>query len=169
MPRPDAPSAFGEPRPQHPSRVDTGDVDDQEALDAYSSTVMRVAQAVLPSVASVSVQTRQGAGAGSASVITDEGHLLTSAHVVEGASVVELAFHDGSVAAATVVGADPLSDLAVLHAQGDTPPPVRMGDAAGLRVGQLVVALGNPAGSRAASPPASCRLSDARCRPGRGA
>ncbi|WP_426323671.1 S1C family serine protease [Microbacterium sp. E-13] len=121
-------------------------MDDQEALDAYSSTVMRVAQAVLPSVASVSVQTRQGAGAGSASVITDEGHLLTSAHVVEGASVVELAFHDGSVAAATVVGADPLSDLAVLHAQGDTPPPVRMGDAAGLRVGQLVVALGNPRG-----------------------
>jgi S1-C subfamily serine protease len=132
--------------PRHPFRVDTGSVDDHEALDAYSSTVMRVAQTVLPAVASVSVRTRQGAGAGSASVITEAGHLLTSAHVVEGATAVELAFHDGSVAAATVVGADPLSDLAVLHAEGDTPPPVRIGDAAGLRVGQLVVALGNPRG-----------------------
>ena len=121
-------------------------MDDQEALDAYSSTVMRVAQTVLPSVAAVSVRTRQGAGAGSASVITEEGHLLTSAHVVEGAVGVELAFPDGTVAAASVIGADPLSDLAVLHADGATPPPVRMGDAATLGVGQLVVALGNPRG-----------------------
>ena len=121
-------------------------MDDQEALDAYSSTVMRVAQTVLPSVAAVSVRTRQGAGAGSASVITEEGHLLTSAHVVEGAVGVELAFPDGTVAAASVIGADPLSDLAVLHADGPTPPPVRMGDAATLGVGQLVVALGNPRG-----------------------
>jgi len=121
-------------------------MDDREALDAYSSTVMRVAQTVLPSVAAVSVRTRQGMGAGSASVITDEGHLLTSAHVVEGAVGVEVAFPDGTVAAASVVGADPLSDLAVLHADGPTPPPVRMGDAAALGVGQLVVALGNPRG-----------------------
>ncbi|GAA5092773.1 trypsin-like peptidase domain-containing protein [Microbacterium yannicii] len=121
-------------------------MDDSEAFDAYSSTVMRVAQTVLPSVAAVSVRTRQGMGAGSASVITDEGHLLTSAHVVEGAVGVEVAFPDGTVAAASVVGADPLSDLAVLHADGPTPPPVRMGDAAALGVGQLVVALGNPRG-----------------------
>ena len=121
-------------------------MDDQEALDAYSSTVMRVAQTVLPSVAAVSVRTRQGAGAGSASVITERGHLLTSAHVVEGAVGVELAFPDGTVAAASVIGADPLSDLAVLHADGPTPPPVRRGDAATLGVGQLVVALGNPRG-----------------------
>lgn len=121
-------------------------MDDQEALDAYSSTVMRVAQALLPSVASVRVRTRQGVGAGSASVITEQGHLLTSAHVVEGADAVDLAFHDGTVAAATVVGSDPLSDLAVLHADERTPPPVRMGDATSLGVGQLVVALGNPHG-----------------------
>ncbi|HEY9308660.1 MAG TPA: trypsin-like peptidase domain-containing protein [Microbacterium sp.] len=121
-------------------------MDDREALDAYSSTVMRVAQTVLPSVAAVSVRTRQGMGAGSASVITEGGHLLTSAHVVEGAVGVELAFPDGTVAAASVIGADPLSDLAVLHADGPTPPPVRMGDAAALGVGQLVVALGNPRG-----------------------
>jgi S1-C subfamily serine protease len=121
-------------------------VDDQEALDAYSSTVMRVAQIVLPSVAAVSVRTRQGAGAGSASVITSEGHLLTSAHVVEGAIGVEVAFPDGTVAAAPVIGADPLSDLAVLRADIDTPPPLTMGDASKLGVGQLVVALGNPRG-----------------------
>lgn len=121
-------------------------MDDNEALDSYSSTVMRVAQAVLPSVAAVSVRTRQGAGAGSASVITADGHLLTSAHVVEGAVAVELSFPDGTAAEASVVGADPLSDLAVLRAHGETPPPVRMGDAATLGVGQLVVALGNPRG-----------------------
>ncbi|MBW9111165.1 S1C family serine protease [Microbacterium ureisolvens] len=121
-------------------------MDDQEALDAYSSTVMRVAQTVLPSVAAVSVRTRQGAGAGSASVITSEGHLLTSAHVVEGAIGVEVAFPDGTLAAASVIGADPLSDLAVLRADVDTPPPLTMGDAAKLGVGQLVVALGNPRG-----------------------
>ncbi|WP_235560292.1 S1C family serine protease [Microbacterium sp. Leaf288] len=121
-------------------------MDDQEALDAYSSTVMRVAQIVLPSVAAVSVRTRQGAGAGSASVITSEGHLLTSAHVVEGAIGLEVAFPDGTVAAASVIGADPLSDLAVLRADVDTPPPLTMGDASKLGVGQLVVALGNPRG-----------------------
>ncbi|KJL40604.1 S1C family serine protease [Microbacterium trichothecenolyticum] len=121
-------------------------MDDQDALDAYSSTVMRVAQIVLPSVAAVSVRTRQGAGAGSASVITSEGHLLTSAHVVEGAIGVEVAFPDGTVAAASVIGADPLSDLAVLRADVDTPPPLTMGDASKLGVGQLVVALGNPRG-----------------------
>ncbi|WP_308289251.1 S1C family serine protease [Microbacterium trichothecenolyticum] len=121
-------------------------MDDQEALDAYSSTVMRVAQTVLPSVAAVSVRTRQGAGAGSASVITSEGHLLTSAHVVEGAIGVEVAFPDGTLAAASVIGADPLSDLAVLRADVDTPPPLTMGDASKLGVGQLVVALGNPRG-----------------------
>jgi len=121
-------------------------VDDQEALDAYSSTVMRVAQIVLPSVAAVSVRTRQGTGAGSASVITADGHLLTSAHVVEGAIGVELAFPDGTMAAASVIGADPLSDLAVLRSDVDTPPPLIMGDASKLGVGQLVVALGNPRG-----------------------
>ena len=121
-------------------------MDDQEALDAYSSTVMRVAQIVLPSVAAVSVRTRQGAGAGSASVITSGGHLLTSAHVVEGAIGVEVAFPDGAVAAASVIGADPLSDLAVLRADVGTPPPLTMGDASKLGVGQLVVALGNPRG-----------------------
>jgi S1-C subfamily serine protease len=120
--------------------------DDDAALDAYSAVVTRVAEAVLPSVAAVSVRTRMGAGAGSASVITADGHLLTSAHVVIGASAVELSFGDGTSMAADVAGTDALSDLAVLRARAGTPPPLRLGDASRLKVGQLVVALGNPLG-----------------------
>jgi S1-C subfamily serine protease len=120
--------------------------DGSEALDAYSSAVVRVAESVLPSVASLRVQTRRGDGAGSASVLTTDGFLLTSAHVVEGADAVEAGFTDGTMVGADVIGRDPLSDLAVLRARGAVPPPVQLGDAAKLRVGQLVVALGNPLG-----------------------
>ena len=75
-----------------------------------------------------------------------DGFLLTSAHVVEHADTVEAAFGDGTALDADVVGADVLSDLAVLRARGAVPPPVPFGDASILRVGQLVVALGNPLG-----------------------
>jgi S1-C subfamily serine protease len=121
-------------------------VDDSEALDAYSSAVVRVAESVLPSVASLRVQTRRGDGAGSASVLTTDGFLLTSAHVVEGADTAQATFSDGTIIGTDVIGRDPLSDLAVLRARGPVPAPVRLGDAAKLRVGQLVVALGNPLG-----------------------
>ena len=120
---------------------------DDEALDAYSATIVRVAQSVLPSVASLEIRTTRGRmGAGSASVITADGYLLTSAHVVAGAENARASFADGSSSVADVVGRDPLSDLAVLLAREDTPPPVQQGDASGLRVGQLVVAVGNPMG-----------------------
>ena len=121
-------------------------MNDEDALDAYSSAVVRVAATLLPSVAAVSVRTPRGNGAGSASVISDSSHLLTSAHVVAGADDAEVAFSDGSVLSARIVGTDPLSDLAVLEADGATPPPIPFGDASKLRVGQLVVALGNPLG-----------------------
>jgi S1-C subfamily serine protease len=117
-----------------------------EPLDAYSAAVVRVAETVLPSVASLRVRTRRGEGAGSASVLTADGFLLTSAHVVEGANRTEALFTDGREVRADVVGRDPLSDLAVLRARDEVPPPVTLGDAARLRVGQLVVALGNPLG-----------------------
>lgn len=122
------------------------DAADAEALDAYSRAVVAVADAVLPSVASLTIATRRGQGVGSASVITRDGFLLTSAHVVAGADVADAAFGDGTRTRADVVGRDPLSDLAVLHARADVPAPVPLGDAARLRVGQLVVALGNPLG-----------------------
>ena len=121
-------------------------MNDTEALDAYSRTVVEVAAGVLPSVASIAVRTPMGGGAGSASVISADGFLLTSAHVVRGARSAEAIFSDGTVVTVEVVGSDPLSDLAVLSARGDVPAPVRMGDAATLQVGQLVVALGNPLG-----------------------
>jgi S1-C subfamily serine protease len=105
-----------------------------------------VAERVLPSVASLHVHTNRGTGAGSASVLTADGFLLTSAHVVEGADGADAAFTDGTEVRADVVGRDPLSDLAVLRARGPVPAPVELGDAAALRVGQLVVAVGNPLG-----------------------
>ena len=117
-----------------------------DALDAYSVVVTTVARTVLPSVASLAVRTPRGPAGGSASVLTADGHLLTSAHVVDGAQVAVAAFADGTEVTADVVGRDPLSDLAVLRARGDVPAPVPLGDAAGLQVGQLVVALGNPLG-----------------------
>jgi S1-C subfamily serine protease len=119
---------------------------DEEPLDAYSRTVVAVAESVLPSVASLTVRTARGSGAGSASVITTDGYLLTSAHVVAGATGAEASFTDGTTVRADVVGRDPLSDLAVLLTRGDVPAPVTLGDAATLRVGQLVIALGNPLG-----------------------
>jgi S1-C subfamily serine protease len=120
------------------------------ALDAYSQVVTEVAERVTPSVAAVrvrgSLRGRYLEGAGSAVVFTADGFLLTSAHVVAGASTLRLAFADGSASPADIVGADPLSDLAVLRARGPAAPPVALGDAADLRVGQLVVAVGNPLG-----------------------
>jgi S1-C subfamily serine protease len=121
-------------------------MNDRDPLDAYSETVISVAERVLPSVASVSVRTGRGGGAGSASVIGEGGLLLTSAHVIAGARELEVAFADGRSSDARVVGQDALSDLAVLRAVGSTPPPLPFGDATELRVGQLVVALGNPLG-----------------------
>ncbi len=120
--------------------------DEERALDAYSATVTRVAETVLPSVASLLVRAGRGTGSGSASVLTADGYLLTSAHVVAGAETVEATFTDGSEATADVVGRDPLSDLAVLLVRGGVPAPVVLGDAARLRVGQLVIAVGNPLG-----------------------
>jgi S1-C subfamily serine protease len=121
-------------------------VDTEDPLDAYSTVVTEVARTVLPSVASLSVRTPRGEGAGSASVITADGFLLTSAHVVSGATSAEALFADGTSVSADVVGRDVLSDLAVLRARAMVPAPVELGDAAHLKVGQLVVALGNPLG-----------------------
>jgi len=117
--------------------------DEQEALDAYSRTVSGVAEKLGPSVASVRRGTR---GAGSAVVISTDGFLLTSAHVVDGARSVRVALMDGRDLPARIVGADPLSDLAVLRAEAGDLVPATLGDADGLRVGQLVVAIGNPYG-----------------------
>jgi S1-C subfamily serine protease len=120
--------------------------EDLDALDAYSRTVASVAERLLPSVASLLVHGRRGEGAGSAVVLTEDGFLLTSAHVVQGAGSGEAQFTDGTETAFDVVGADRLSDLAVLRTRGQAGPPAVLGEAERIRVGQLVVAVGNPLG-----------------------
>src|SRR5437763_11826948 len=125
--------------------------DEQHALDAYSTIVTTVAELVIPSVASSQVRPRPrngrlAQGAGAAVAITPDGFLVTSAHVVDGAHRGIAAFADGLEFDIELVGKDPLSDLAIVRAKGGDLHPVEIGDAARLRVGQLVVALGNPMG-----------------------
>jgi S1-C subfamily serine protease len=117
-----------------------------EPLDSYSQIVSRVARELTPRVAAVRVRHRRGEGAGSAVAFTADGFLLTNAHVVGGARDGQVAFADGTATSFTVVGTDPLSDLAVVRADGPTPEPAELGDSDGLVVGQLVVAVGNPLG-----------------------
>ena len=132
-------------------RVNGGAEPDEEALDAYSRVVTSVAERLIPSVASLRVQQRVRGGrvdgAGSGVVITPDGFALTSAHVVGGTDRGSASFVDGREIPFDVVGRDELSDLAVLRLQGGGDvEPAELGEAAGLRVGQLVVAIGNPMG-----------------------
>jgi serine protease Do len=118
-------------------------VSEVEALDAYSRVVIDVAERVGPSVANLRIGRR---GGGSGVVVTPDGFLLSNAHVVSSRGRVRATFTDGSESSVTVIGSDPLSDLAVLRADGDGFSAAALGDAAALRVGQLVVAIGNPNG-----------------------
>jgi serine protease Do len=125
---------------------------EEETLDAYSQVVVSVAERVTPSVANLRVARRLRGGrildgGGSGVVITPDGFLVTSAHVVAGsADTGRASFSDGRDVEFAVVGADRLSDLAVLRLAGDTYTAAELGDAEQLRVGQLVVAIGNPNG-----------------------
>src|SRR5689334_12197906 len=120
---------------------------EQDALDAYSNAVISVAERLAPSVANLRVSRGRRTGGGSAVVITPDGFLVTSAHVVDGSTRGGRAsFVDGRELAFSVVGSDPHSDLAVLRADADDLVAAELGDAEGLRVGQLVVAIGNPNG-----------------------
>src|SRR3712207_2701735 len=126
---------------------DTSGPVDEAAPDAYSQAVTAAAAELTPHVAGLQVTAPGGGGgAGSAVVVPGEGLMLTNAHVVGRSRAGRAVFADGSETAVEVVGADPLSDLAVVRARGATPPPAQLGDAATLRVGQLVVAVGNPLG-----------------------
>jgi serine protease Do len=146
----DARAPDGGPRPRR-----VGDADarpsDAEALDAYSRVVTDVAEQLAPSVVNlrVSGRTPRGhhvEGGGSGVVITPDGFVLTSAHVVESAAHMRAIFMDGGELQAEPIGVDPLSDLALLRVHVDALVPARLGDADRLRVGQLVVAIGNPHG-----------------------
>ncbi|MDQ6898852.1 MAG: trypsin-like peptidase domain-containing protein [Candidatus Dormibacteraeota bacterium] len=124
--------------------------DEAEPLDAYSATVTAVAERLLPSVASLRVRRSNGRwsqeGAGSAVALSSDGILVTSAHVVESMTGGEARFADGSEHELELVGKDPLSDLALIRAGGGDLRPAAVADADRLRIGQLVVAVGNPLG-----------------------
>jgi S1-C subfamily serine protease len=125
--------------------------EEQAPLDAYSRVVTEVARKLSPSVANLRVSRRTGRGrrvdgGGSGVVITPDGFVLTSAHVVEGTDRGVASFVDGRELSVEVVGSDPLSDLAVLRTDSNGLAAAELGDAESLQVGQLVVAIGNPNG-----------------------
>jgi serine protease Do len=132
--------------------ISSEEVVEEEALDAYSRAVIAVAERLAPSVANlrISRRVRGGrvlAGGGSGVVVTSDGFMLTSAHVVAASDGrVRASFVDGKEVEATLVGTDPLSDLAVLRVDDANLAAAELGDAETLRVGQLVVAIGNPNG-----------------------
>ena len=122
-----------------------------DALDAYSAVVTAVAERLRPSVASLALLQRvpgrpPAPGRGSAVVLSRDGYLVTSAHVVGGADHARVTLADGRSAETVVVGRDVLSDLAVVRSTLDDLVPAEFGDADALRVGQLVVAIGDPLG-----------------------
>ncbi len=120
----------------------------QQTSTAPAGSVEAVAAKVLPSVVQLRVQGRSSAGEGSGFIISSDGLIVTNNHVVEGAADggrIEAVFQDGTTAAATIVGRDPTSDVAVVKAAGRTDlPVVELGSSAALKVGEGVVAIGSP-------------------------
>jgi S1-C subfamily serine protease len=129
---------------------------DQELLDAYSRAVTRVVETVGPSVVAISIRRNRGgggggaepggAGAGSGVIITPDGFVLTNNHVVEDCDGLEVSLTDGRTFAAQVIGTDPATDLAVIRISDGSLPASELGDSEQLKVGQLVIAIGNPLG-----------------------
>lgn len=137
---------------------------DSEALDAYSRAIIHAAEKISPSVVGVRVypgpresrsgkppvsQRSNGSGSGSGFVLTPDGYVLTNSHVVHGAGRIEITLSDGESYNAEPVGDDPDSDIAVVWINAPDLVPAVLGDSRKVRVGQLVIAAGNPYGFHA--------------------
>lgn len=139
----------GEPKPQ--AELEASQSRDVEMLDAYSRAVIGVVTSVGPAVVSIRVGTGSGrgrgrTGSGSGVAITPDGYVLTNSHVVRDGKEIVAVFPNGNETTATLVGEDSATDLALIRCHGTDHKYAQFGDSANLRVGQLVIAVGNPLG-----------------------
>ncbi|HEX2897461.1 MAG TPA: trypsin-like peptidase domain-containing protein [candidate division Zixibacteria bacterium] len=128
--------------------------DSVKFLDSFSQAVTGIVECVTPAVVSINVRSkitrrnrvmRQG-GAGSGALFTPDGYILTNSHVVHEAESIEVVFSDGTTSKAVIIGADSSTDLAVIRVQSSSLPYLTLGNSSALKVGQLVIAIGNPLG-----------------------
>src|SRR5262249_1008329 len=144
-----------------PSKPTIDDLEAEALLDAYSEAVIAVAEKVGPAVVNIAVTQRRMArtqrglmpfdaqGAGSGVIVTPDGYVLTNSHVVHGATQLEVTLADGRTLPARVTGEDSATDLAVIRVAADGLPAAQLGDSGRLKVGQMVIAIGNPLGFQA--------------------
>ena len=139
--------------PQRPAEIPAEEtLRDSELLDAYSRAVVGVVERTGPAVVSISIgaadttEEPEPMGAGSGFVITPDGYVLTNSHVVQDAPRIDVTFMNGDKRKASLIGLDESTDLAVVCVDHSGLPYASLGDSAGLRVGQLVIAAGNPYG-----------------------